>query len=210
GPAATLVTVGAYADLQRDYPQATPVDAGFAITPTVVNAHTHLDLSAMPHNPGGYVHFIGSVIFHDRAGRRGLEPARQGVAELRRLGVSVIGDIVARAEVMDYLLGQDDVRGVAYWEVLSPDPASAELDFQEVVATVNRFRSSQRPGGMVVGVAPHTPHTVSARLLQLVTRWAHAEGLPIAIHVGESPGETRLHRHGDGPLASSLRDLGLP
>lgn len=210
GEASNLVTVGALAELRRDYAAAQALDAGTAITPTVVNAHTHLDLSDMPFKPGGYVDFIGAVIGHGRAGLRGVGAARRGVAKLRDNGTMVIGDVVARAEVMDYLLAQDDVRGVAYWEVLGPDPAQAQQDFERVTQTVNAFRERQRPGGMVVGVSPHTPHTVSAELLVRVTRWAKAEGLPVAIHVGESPAESRLHRHGDGELAETLRAVGVP
>jgi cytosine/adenosine deaminase-related metal-dependent hydrolase len=111
---------------------------------------------------------------------------------------------------MDYLLGQDDVSGVAYWEVLGPDPARAQEDFERVTQTVNAFRARQRSGGMVVGVTPHTPHTVSAELLVRITRWAKAEGIPVAIHVAESPAEARLHRHGDGELAETLRAVGVP
>jgi cytosine/adenosine deaminase-related metal-dependent hydrolase len=210
GDASNLVSVGSQADLRNENATAKPVDAGAALTPTLVNAHTHLDLSDMPFTPGGYVDFISAVIDHGRAGLRGVGAARRGVAKLLSCGTTVIGDVVARAEVMDYLLAQDDVRGVAYWEVLGPDPAKAQEDFDRVTQTVNSFRERQRPGGMVVGITPHTPHTVSAELLVRVTRWAQAEGLPVAIHVGESPAETRLHRHGDGELAETLRAVGVP
>ena len=99
---------------------------------------------------------------------------------------------------------------MAYWEVLGPDPARAQEDFERVTQTVNAFRARQRGGGMVVGVTPHTPHTVSAELLVRITRWAKAEGIPVAIHVAESPAEARLHRHGDGELAETLRAVGVP
>ncbi|HET8985976.1 MAG TPA: hypothetical protein VFN03_09475, partial [Trueperaceae bacterium] len=140
GEASNLVTVGALAELRRDYAAAQALDAGIAITPTLVNAHTHLDLSDMPFTPGGYVDFIRAVIGHGRDGLRGVGAARRGVAKLLDNGTRVIGDVVARAEVMDYLLAQDDVRGVAYWEVLGPDPAQAQQDFERVTQAVNAFR----------------------------------------------------------------------
>lgn len=210
GAASNLVSVGPAPDLRQEFADAVMIDAGVAITPTVVNAHTHLDLSDMPFTPGGYVDFIRAVIAHGREGLRGVAAARRGVAALRSLGTTVVGDIVARAEVMEYLLAQHDVRGVAYWEVLGPDPTQAEQDFERVRQTINAFRERQRPGGMLVGVAPHTPHTVSAELLYLLTSWAKAEGLPVAIHVAESPAEARLHRYGDGELAVTLGALGVP
>lgn len=210
GTVSNLVAVGSVADMRGQYPDAHTIDAGVAITPAVVNAHTHLDLSDMPYTPGAYADFISAVIGHGRTGLRGVAAAKTGVATLRRLGTTVIGDVVARADVMDYLLEQDDVGGVAYWEVVGPDPAAADADFERARTTIDAFRARQRPGGMVVGVTPHTPHTVSARLLQLLTRWARAEGLPVAIHVAESPAEAQLHRHGTGALAELLRAVGVP
>lgn len=208
GELANLVAVGSRDGMRHEYPDAQIIDGGFAITPTVVNAHTHLDLSDMQFTPGGYVAFIGAVIAHGREGLRGAAAARRGVARLREHGTAVVGDVVASADAMDYLLAQDDVGGVAYWEVLGPDPALADSTFERVKETINAFRQRQRPGGMRVGVTPHTPHTVSPRLLVQVTRWAKAEGLPVAIHVAESQAEAELHLRGSGELAAALRAVG--
>src|SRR5690606_31951889 len=72
------------------------------------------------------------------------------------------------------------------------------------------FRGRERAGGVRVGLSPHTPHTVSAPLLRRLSAWAREERLPLAIHVAESPGEARLHRSGDGPLADALAAAGFP
>ena len=206
----SLVSVASAGRAQGGGSDQESIDAGFAITPLPVNAHTHLDLSDMPFTPGGYVSFIEAVIAHNRSGARGLPAARRGVAALVEAGTTIIGDIVTRPDVMDHLLRQDDVSGVAYWEVLGPDPALADEVFDATRAAVNGFRERQRPGGMRVGVSPHTPHTVSGRLLTLLAGWAKAERLPLAIHVAESPDETRLHLRGDGPIAESFRAFGVP
>ncbi len=201
----SLVSVG---DKANDGPEL--IDAGFAVTPLPVNAHTHLDLSAMPFTPGDYVGFIEAVIDHGRNGLRGLSAAKRGIDELVAAGTTVIGDIVTSHEVMEHLLSDDRLSGVAYWEVVGPDPDRAEELFETTRAAVDRFRQRQRPGGMIVGVSPHTPHTVSPHLLTLLAGWARAEGLPLAIHVAESQAEVRLHSSGDGPIADSFRTFGVP
>lgn len=180
----------------------------FAVSPPPVNAHTHLDLNDMPLTPGDYVEFIRSVIAFAGSGGRGLAAAKRGLAEIKASGVLVIGDIVTDPAVMELLLADTELQGVAYWEVIAPDPGAADAVFEATRALVDRFRELERPGGVRVGVTPHTPHTVSRPLLQRLVAWAASEGLPVAIHVAESAGERQLHLSGDGPLAAAMSAAG--
>jgi len=129
---------------------------------------------------------------------------------VKAAGVSVVGDIVTDAAVMELLLTDPDLTGVAYWEVIGPDPDTAEERFEQAARAVNRFRALERPGGVRVGVSPHTPHTVSAPLMRRVASWARAQGLPVAIHVAETPAERELHLRGTGPLAEAIAAWGYP
>jgi cytosine/adenosine deaminase-related metal-dependent hydrolase len=197
---ARVVTIGNLDALRTQYPAVPVRPARRVIAPAPVNAHTHLDLSGMPLSPGGYVDFVGAVIAHGRAGGRGLAAAERGLAELAEAGVDTVGDIVTDEHVLARLLTHPGLQGVAYWEVLGADPDDAEARFEAVVDVVRRFRPLERPGGVRLGLSPHTPHTVSAPLLRKLAALARAEGLPLQIHVAEDPGELPLHRSGDGPL----------
>lgn len=194
----------------RVFPEARLVDGGFAVSPPVVNAHTHLDLSDLEFQRSSYPEFISRVVAHARAGGRGLPAARRGLARLREAGTNVVGDIVTDPAVMRLLLDAPELTGVAYWEVFAPFPEQADEVFAATTRSVAEFRALQRPGGVRVGVSPHTAHTVSAPLLQRLAAWARAEGLPLAIHLAESPGEAQLFLEGGGPLAESLAAAGLP
>jgi len=207
---ASIADVASVAEARAAHPDAVEEDAGVAITPPLVNAHTHLDLTDMPYTRGSYDAFVRAVIAYGRSGRRAEPAAKRGLAELRAVGTTVVGDIVTDPAVMHLLLGDTDLRGVAYWEVLAPDPADADTAFERVRQEVVAFRRRQRPGGVRVGVSPHAPHTVSAPLLTRLAGWARHEGVPMAIHVAESPGETALHRSGSGPLAEALAAVGAP
>lgn len=189
------------------WPDATVVDAGFAVSPPPVNAHLHLDLSTMPHVEDDYEAFVRAVVRHGGTGARGVAAARSGLRELAATGTKVIGDIVADEATMLELLAQDDLAGVAYWEVFAPDPDDADAVFDATVARLRRFRAHQRPGGLRVGLSPHAPHTVSAPLLAKLAALAAANDLPLQIHVAESPHETRLHARGDGPLRELMGPL---
>ncbi|HEX7022405.1 MAG TPA: amidohydrolase family protein [Trueperaceae bacterium] len=198
-----IALVDSLQQAQQRYPEAQLEEAGFAVSPAPVNAHTHLDLSRLPLFSGDYQDFIRHVIAH--RDQRGLEAARAGVAQLRTAGTHIVGDIVARQDVMEFLLQEADLRGVAYWEVIGPNPQDADRIFDETVETLRHFRSLERPGGMRVGLSPHTPHTVSAPLLQKLAGLAMRSGLPMQIHVAESPQELDFHKDGSG--FPGLREL---
>jgi cytosine/adenosine deaminase-related metal-dependent hydrolase len=202
-----VLFVGDPSEAARRWPDAEERHVGFALSPPPVNAHTHLDLSSMPHVEDDYEGFVRAVVAHGRAGRRGVEAAREGLAELRAAGVTTFGDIVADEATMRFLLQQPGLRGVAYWEVFAPDPADADAVFDEAVAKLRAFRELERPDGLRVGISPHAPHTVSAPLLAKLARLAAANDLPLQVHVAESPSERRLHAHGDGPLRELMGPL---
>ena len=204
-----VIAVEALARAREGYPDADEADAGFAVSPPPVNAHTHLDLSTMPYSAGAYEAFVLAVIRHRREGGGGVPAARQGATEVLEGGVRVIGDIVTDAEVMRYLLAHPELSGVAYWEVIGPDPADAERLFEDARRQLAAFRELERPGGVRVGVSPHTPHSVSAPLLRRLAALALQESLPMQIHVAESPDEVTLHRRGDGRLAELLGGFGV-
>lgn len=189
-----IVAVDSLQRIAARFPEATVTRVGFAISPPPVNAHTHLDLSQVPTFRGSYEAFIQHVIAHRE--QRSLAAAQVGLDELRTHGITTLGDIVTREEVMRWLLAQDGLRGVAYWEVIGPHAEHAERVFAETVERLRTFQALQRPGGLQVGLAPHTPHTVSAPLLQRLARLAAAERIPMQIHVAESAEEIAFHRHG--------------
>jgi aminodeoxyfutalosine deaminase len=189
---------------RANFSDATEKEVGFAVTIPVVNPHVHLDLSIMPYTPGGYEDFIRSVIKHGRAGQRNLEAAKQGLETLQKLGIKVIGDIVTEEEVMRWLL-QQDMQGVAYWEIFEPSPEKAEEAFNKTVDLLREFRKLEQPGKMKVGLSPHTPHTVSAPLLQKLATLSKQHHIPMQIHVAENPNELTFHKNASGVLYEMMR-----
>ena len=185
--------------LREFYPEIEPEYVGFAISPQPVNAHTHLDLSKMPYSPGEYSEFIMKALDFVASGKRTLESSLAGLKELEKNRTKVIGDIVTDKETMKYLLSSD-LQGVAFWEVIDPNPETAEQSFNRVVEELREFRKLEKPSGVRVGISPRTPHTVSAPLLQKLAALSKQNDIPLQIHVAESPQEIRLHMSGDGPL----------
>jgi aminodeoxyfutalosine deaminase len=189
---------------RANFSDAEEKDIGFAVSIPVVNPHVHLDLSSMPYTAGRYEDFIRGVIRHGRAGHRNLEAAKRGLETLQNLGTKTIGDIVTEKEVMRWLL-QQDMQGVAYWEVFEPDPEKADEEFNKTIELLREFKQLEGAGKMKVGLSPHTPHTVSAPLLQKLTALAKQNNLPMQIHVAENPNEIAFHKDASGPLYEMMR-----
>ena len=199
-----IVAVEGYQSARSGFPDAAVREVGFALSPPPVNAHTHLDLSTMPYSPGPYEVFIEAVVRHHRSGGRSLAAAEAGVEALLATGIGVVGDIVALDEVMRFLLAHPRLTGVAYWEVIEPDPEAADRVLAATEERLRMYRRLERPGGVRVGLSPHTPHTVSAPLLRRLAALAIREGLPLQIHLAESPSEVAYHRDGSGPFGDLL------
>jgi cytosine/adenosine deaminase-related metal-dependent hydrolase len=60
-----------------------------------------------------------------------------------------------------------------------------------------------------VGISPHSPYTVSAKQLELITDFALRESLPVMMHAAESRAEDELVREGVGPFAEGLAKRGI-
>lgn len=194
-----VAAVGSLTELQAAYPNLPLLPKGRALTPPVANPHTHLDLSSVALFDGPYTQFIAHVIASGE--HRGLAAAQQGMLELQQ-HCAAFGDIVARDEVMDWLLEHSPLPGVAYYEVLGLSEAKAQTIFNEAKTKLLRWR--QREGLVKVGISPHTPHTLSPKLLKLLCEFAQLEGFPLQIHLAESPAEVQYLQNGEGPLKELL------
>ncbi|GAA5334565.1 amidohydrolase family protein [Thermus hydrothermalis] len=196
-----VVGVGSLAELKARFPEAPVVAKGKALLPPPVNAHTHLDLSLLPLYRGPFAGFLSHVVAHRES--RGLLGARWGLEELLATGVGAFADIVFKDEVMDFLLLESPLPGVAFYEVFAPDPLEAEEVFARVKAKVAAWR--KREGRVKVGLSPHAPYSVSLPLLKRLAQYAQAEGIPLMVHAAESPEEVAFLREGTGPLAEVHR-----
>lgn len=195
-----VAAVGGLKELHQTYPNASLIHKGKALTPPVVNAHTHLDLSRLSYYRGSYTGFIRHVLAD--GARRGAEAIQIGLHELETVPTGAFGDIVARDEGMELLLEESPLPGVAYREVLGSNPNQAEEIFDAVRPKLLAWK--RREGRVKVGISPHTAHTVSAPLLKKLVEFAASEGFPVQLHLAESPEETAYFRENRGPLAEFM------
>lgn len=184
-----------------------PVFAGEILMPALVNAHLHLELSALRGRlPGGagLVPWVRALL----TTRASLDEARvresvaRALDELRAAGVGVLGDVtsgIAGAEIpLD-----SPFAGVRFHEALAARPEEAEATLARTLSRVADER-----GPLTPALAAHSPATCSAELLRAIARVS--PGKPVSVHLAEDPSERTLFASGEGAWASLLSERGIP
>jgi len=203
-----------YVGPRADAPPGDDDDLGdAALLPGLVNAHTHLELTAMR----GFLEeldfqpWIRALTESKRAALADrqalLDSARLGVAEGLLAGVTTYADTCASGVAFD-AMREAGVRGIMYQELFGPDPHQCDESMRGLRATVSALRPFETPL-VRVGVSPHAPYSVSDDLFAAVANYARREALPVAVHVAESGDESRLVAEGVGPFADALRRRGI-
>ena len=193
-------------------PAAASVELGdAALLPGLVNVHSHLELTALR----GLVRDVPFPVWLRtvRVIKEALDvaafraSARWGVLEGFAAGITTFGDTGTSGQAAAALAGLG-ARGVAYQEVIGPDPvacADALAGLERALADLAPCASER----VTIGVSPHAPYTVSDPLVRAVATLAAARDLKVAMHVAESREEQALVERGEGPFAEHLRSRGI-
>jgi len=204
-----IAEVGPALELAAANPQAEVVDFGPSVLmPGFVNAHCHLE----------YATFRG--IFDDEEfgdwivslvdAKAALSPsdyvhsALLGASECVSSGITTIADTAFGGETL-LAASQAGLRGRLYLEVFGIDDLRLDQTMAEIEARLEGARAAASPR-IEIGIAPHAPYTVSARLYQTIAAYARENGLKVASHVAESREELTYIRSGSGKFAHDFRE----
>ena len=202
-----------YVGERASAPPGVDTDLGdAALLPGLVNAHTHLELTVMR----GFLEdlaFRSWILRLTRARRAVLsfgalvDSARAGIAEGLRAGITTYADTTESGAPFA-AMRQVGVRGIAYQEVFGPDPSQCAESLAGLRAKVAELRRDET-ALVRVGVSPHAPYSVSDPLFEATAAFAHAEGLPVAVHIAESEEESVYVQQGVGGWADAHRARGI-
>ena len=194
------------------------------LMPGIVNAHTHLDLTAFRGqlNGLGFFHWVrtlslGKKAIRDTPSNFGayktaselfLDSARAGIEEGLLHGITTYADTADNDAPFRAMLDMG-VRGIAYREVFGPDPKQCDASLAQLQRDVAVMRALATDR-VRVGVSPHSPISVSDALFRATSSWARWEQLPMAVHLAESAEETELVVRAEGDYADFLRGRQIP
>jgi 5-methylthioadenosine/S-adenosylhomocysteine deaminase len=183
-----------------------------ALLPGLVNAHSHLELTAfrgLCEAPifEGWLEALIEAKYARFPAAGYAASSRWGVIEAIRAGVTTVGDGSDSGTVPGALI-EGGLRGVVYREVFGPDESEAERSIagleEGLAGDLARATGRVRPG-----ISPHSPYTASARLLRKAADLAREKELPLMVHAAESLAEESFLREGRGPLARRLEARGI-
>ena len=203
----------AFVGPRRGAPPGDDVDLGnVVLMPGLVNAHCHLELTAMR----GFLEDLDfrRWILRLTNARRAvldrealLDSARYGIEEGLLAGITTYAD-TSSSGVGIQALREARARGIMYQEVFGPDPAQSDESIAGLREAVAGLRYLETPL-VRVGVSPHAPYTVSDRLFRATAALAREHHLPMAIHIAESEVERQLVVDATGSFADGLRRRGI-
>jgi len=166
----------------------------------LVNAHTHLELSALKSKTdaaSGFISWVKSVIEkREQTSEADLrQGVIQGINELKVSGTLIIGEI-ASIGLSRHLFFNSNLSGVWFKEYLG----GATNDF---------FECKKIDADKTVSVAGHAVHTTASDLLVKLKYAAGKLSLPFSFHLAESCEEVEFISTGKGPWADFLNQRQL-
>ena len=198
-----ILDIGERTEIEDLYGAATHLHAG-VLTPGLVNAHTHLQLTAyadMARLGVPFAEWVSLFFARYRATTTDewLASARDGVRQVLASGTTAVADV--------------DTYGFA--GVAAREAGLGGIRYQEVVGADNirwpklRAELEARLDAPDAGLSPHSLYTNSSETLRTVAELARARGLRLHPHVAETLDECEFVLSGTGPFATGAERTGL-
>jgi len=172
------------------------IDHGHGVLmPCLVNAHTHLELSALKNKTdiaSGFIDWIQSIIEkrNETGEKKLLDGVFAGIEELADSGSLLIGDIanlgLSRQPFLD-----SKISGVRFREYIG-------LDIEDA------FSCEKIKADKTISIAGHAPHTTASDLLVKLKSVTSRYYLPFSLHLAESEDEVEFLSTGKGAWADFL------
>ena len=210
-----IVAAGPRVEVLSRFPEASVSDFGqAAILPGLINAHSHLELTVMrgflESEEGDFAAWLRKLTTARMAmtGEDLLVSATCGASEAARAGVTCFGDSSSSATHVMKALRAVGLRGIVYQESFGPDPKLAAENVLRLREQIAEMRDDENDL-VSAGVSPHAPYTVSASQLELISRLAIDQKLPLMMHAAESQAEKSFMLDGLGRFADGLKARGI-
>ncbi len=210
-----IIAVGPRTEIASRFPDSRIEDFGeAALLPGFVNAHSHLELTVMrgflEREENDFLAWLRKLTVARLAmtAEDLLVSATCGAIEAARAGVTCLGDASSAATQATKALQAVGLRGTVYQESFGPDPKLAAENVASLREQISELRTMETEL-VRCGVSPHAPYSVSGPQLELISRLALDEQLPVMMHAAESQAEKLFMLKGQGAFAEVLRARGI-
>ncbi|VFQ47185.1 amidohydrolase family protein [Desulfoluna butyratoxydans] len=170
-----------------------------ALVPAFVNAHTHLELSALSgrvKSDAGFAPWVRDLLAVRESIPRNelVEAAQQAVCHAEAAGTLLFGDI-STLGITRPLFEEGRAQGVWFQEYLgNPNPLAMPPGAE---------------GAPCASLAAHAPHTTAPKAIQAMKALTARAGRPLSVHLDESDAEREFLTTGKGAWADFLTERGI-
>ena len=170
------------------------------ILPGFVNAHTHLELTALKGLvpwENGFSFWVKKLIqIREKLGQEALESSiGKGISELDKSGCKIIGE-VSTLDLTWKIVLQSGLYGVWFREFLGN-------------SVIKNVTCCKKKVNISRSFAGHAPHTTSPHILCQLKHASRKLQLPFSIHLAESHDEIQFLSTCNGPWADFLTERGI-
>lgn len=181
------------------------------ILPGLVNAHAHLDLTAIGPTPygGDFIEWIEFVRDARPSGPEAVAASvRLGIEKSIAGGTAIIGDIagVGSTVPLEVLRADGRLRGLSFVEVFG-----LGANQQQAIDAMERWCDDYpcAPDERVqLSLQPHAPYSAGPEVYQAAARLCASRGMAPSTHLAETEAEIEFARSATGPFADFLRHIG--
>lgn len=207
--AGSILDVGRAVDVLPRHTGAPVERVRGVVFPGLINAHTHLELSALHAKvPGGagFVPWVEGMLGarYEAAPEEDADAIEAAVADLVRFGTVAVGDVTNTLAAVP-ALARAHIGGSVFHEVFGVvrDRAMervAQIE-EERVQNAAHFDS----GDLAYAPAPHTLYTTHKDAVKELLRGARKRNAQSTLHLAEHAGERLALENGEGPIPTWLR-----
>ena len=178
------------------------------LMPGLVNAHTHIELSALRGrvpSGGGFLPWVERLI----GARVELQPDEEnagidaGVAELRAAGTVAVGEVTNGLGAV-HALARAGFAGCVFHEVFGQDLARLRERVRGLEAELHERVGKWPSSELSYAPAPHTLYTLHLDVVRMILEESRSRGRRTSLHFLEHAAERRVLEQGAGPVSEWL------
>ncbi len=178
------------------------------LVPGLVNAHVHVELSALAGRVRGGAGFLawleGLVATREEASpEEDRESIASAVDRLDAMGTVAVGEVTNTLAAVP-ALARRGLAGCVFHEVLGLRRSRAHERIRSLPEELERVVGAWPTRELTYAPSPHTLYTTHPYAVRELVRLARARGSRASVHLAEHAGERRALEHGDGPVAAWL------
>ncbi|NCO66530.1 MAG: amidohydrolase [Candidatus Aquicultor secundus] len=203
--------IGKLKTMAKKYPGEEVVNFGKAvILPGFVDLHTHLEYSVFRGacDDLGYADWKMQLTIKSTTLKKAdwVHSAYLGALEALQSGITTIADITKSGASLR-AAKDAGLRGIVYYEVTGMDHTEVPQIMSKMKDDIAKWSDVVSGTNLTVGLAPHSPYTVSPPLYQKSVQWAKEQGLHICTHLAGSKAEYDFVKYGSGRLSDEYWDI---